>query len=86
MWNVTPVLLLVICFSVATIRRTMTILLPNDPDLRATLDAFQAVSQALSPVCFNAGKPLDARRLQKAAYHAVKGALSAQLTGLTRWP
>jgi IS605 OrfB family transposase len=62
------------------IQRTITILLPDDPDLRATLDAFQQVQQAVSPVCFHDGKPLGALALQRAVYHAVKGSVSAQMT------
>ena len=48
--------------------------------MRATLEAFRDVQQRLSPFGFNDGKPLGAFALQRAAYHAVKGALSAQMT------
>jgi hypothetical protein len=62
------------------IQRTVTVVLPDVPELRATLEAFREVQQRLSPICFNDGKPLGAFALQRAAYHAVKGALSAQMT------
>ena len=38
--------------------RTVTILLPADDDLRATVVAFQHVQQALSAPAYNSGKPL----------------------------
>lgn len=62
------------------IQRTITILLPDDVDIHATLDAFQQVSRALSEPCFNGGKPLGALALQRACYHTVKGTLNAQMT------
>jgi hypothetical protein len=62
------------------IQRTNTILLPDDTDLRATLDAFQRVQQALSPICFNDGKPLPALALYRTAYRGVAGTLSSQVT------
>lgn len=62
------------------IQRTVTILLPDDTALRDTLAAFHRVQQTLSPLCFNAGKPLGAFALQRAHYHAVKGVLNAQMT------
>jgi IS605 OrfB family transposase len=63
-----------------TIKRTIPILIEHDHDLRATLHAFQQVCNALSPVCWNSGKPFSARSLQKRAYHQVKGIVSAQMT------
>ena len=61
-------------------QRTVTILLPDDDDLRATVIAFQRVQHALSVPCFNDGEPLGALALQRACYHAVKGTLNAQMT------
>ena len=61
-------------------RRTITILIEDDPDLRATLDAFQSVQQALSPVCFHDGQPLCARELHEAAYYNVKDRVNSQMT------
>ena len=61
-------------------QRTITIVLPDDPDLRATLDAFQQVQQRVSPVAFNGGQPLKAVPLQRACYHQVKGVLNSQMT------
>ncbi len=61
-------------------QRTITILLPNDPDLRATLLAFQRVQQQVSPLCFNDGQPVRAVPLQRACYHQVKGTLNSQMT------
>ncbi len=61
-------------------QRTVTIRLPDDADLRATLAAFRDVQNALSADAFNGGQPLNAIRLQRAAYHRVKGTLSSQMT------
>jgi len=61
-------------------QRTFTILLPDDPDLQATLDAFQQVQHKVSPTAFNEGKPLKAVPLQRACYHQVKGILNSQMT------
>jgi putative transposase len=62
------------------IQRTVTILLPNDADLLATLDAFRAVQDSVSEAAFNDGKPLRAVELQRAVYQKVKGTLSSQMT------
>jgi putative transposase len=62
------------------VQRTLTIGLPEDADLRATLEAFQQVLQALSPIAFNQGQPLPALALQRVAYHRVKGTVNAQMT------
>jgi putative transposase len=62
------------------IKRTVTIVLPKDPDLLATVQAFQQVQQALSQPCYNRGKPLGAISLQRRCYDLVKGKLSAQMT------
>ena len=61
-------------------QRTISIVLPDDPDLRATLDAFQRVQRRVSPVAFNDGSPLRAVPLQRACYHEVKGTLNSQMT------
>ena len=62
------------------VQRTLTVILLDDADVRATLHAVNAVKQALSPVCFNDGTPLGALPLHQAAYEAVKGTVSSQLT------
>jgi putative transposase len=62
------------------IQRTITILLPDDADLRATLSAFCSVQNAVSEVAFNGGKPLRAVELQRVVYAGVKGTLSSQMT------
>ncbi|HEY7493296.1 MAG TPA: transposase [Candidatus Tectomicrobia bacterium] len=62
------------------IRRTITIIIAPDADLRATLDAFRQVCQTLSPVCYNNGNPLRPITLQRQCYHQVKGTLNAQMT------
>lgn len=62
------------------VQRTVTILIESDPDLGATLTACRDLKQALSPLCFNGGKPLGPIALQRAAYHAVKGRLNSQMT------
>jgi len=61
-------------------QRTITILLPDDADLHATLDAFQQVQSQVSPIAFNNGNPLKAVPLQRACYHEVKGRLNSQMT------
>jgi hypothetical protein len=67
------------------VQRTITILLPDDADLRATLAAFCAVQNAVSESAFNGGKPLRAVALQRVVYQQVKGTLSSRMT-LTALP
>ena len=62
------------------IQRTITILIEPDSDLKATLEAFRTVQQALSEPCFNQGTPLGALALHRACYHSLKGTLNAQMT------
>lgn len=62
------------------IQRTVTICLPDDADLRATLAAFRAVQNAVSTDAFNGGQPLNAIRLQRTVYDRVKGTLNSQMT------
>ena len=62
------------------VQRTLTVIFPDDADLRATLHAVNTVKQTLSPVCYNNGTPLGALPLQRAAYQTVKGTVSSQLT------
>ncbi len=61
-------------------KRTVEILIEHDADLTATLSAFQKVCNHLSPICWNNGKPKSRRALHDAAYHKVKGIVSAQMT------
>lgn len=62
------------------IQRTITITLADDPDLRATLAAFQGVQQRISVACYNSGVPLSALELQRRVYQEVKGTVSSQMT------
>jgi IS605 OrfB family transposase len=62
------------------IQRTVTILLPDDEDLRATLEVFCTVQNAVSETAFNGGSPLRAVELQRVVYKQVKGRLSSQMT------
>jgi IS605 OrfB family transposase len=62
------------------IKRSVTILLPNDADLRATVAAFHHVQQDLSESCFNEGRPLNALALHRAMYRRVVGPLNSQMT------
>lgn len=62
------------------IQRNITILLPDDSDLRATVAAFQYVEQKLTEPCYNHGKPLGALELQRAYYYQVSGVLNSQMT------
>lgn len=48
------------------IKRSVTILLPDDRDLRATVAAFQGVQQSLAEAAYNGGKPLSAIALHHA--------------------
>ncbi|MBE3561246.1 MAG: IS200/IS605 family element transposase accessory protein TnpB [Ktedonobacteraceae bacterium] len=61
-------------------QRTLTLLLPDDADIRCTRLSFQQVQQDLSAPCYNAGQPLGALSLQRQCYHQVKGTLNAQMT------
>jgi len=62
------------------IKRSMTILLPDDRDLRATVAAFQRVQQDLSETAYNDGEPLSAIALHHAMYARVAGTLNSQMT------
>lgn len=61
--------------------RSIPIVVEDDPDLRATLQAFTAVKNLASPYAFNEGKPvLNAIRLQRACYDQIKGRVNATMT------
>jgi hypothetical protein len=60
------------------IKRAVTILLPEDNDLRETVAAFQRVQQDLTAPCFNNGHPLSAIALHHAMYPQVAGTLTAR--------
>jgi IS605 OrfB family transposase len=62
------------------IQRTISITLPDDPDVRDTLHAFQRVQQQISDVAYNNGSPLSALALHRAVYDTVKGTLNSQMT------
>jgi IS605 OrfB family transposase len=62
------------------IKRSVTILLPADGDLRATVVVFQQVQQDLSETAYNQGKPLSALALHHAMYARVAGTLNSQMT------
>jgi putative transposase len=62
------------------VHRTITILIADDPDLRATLAGFQGIQQRISAACYNDGKPLSALALHRAVYANVKGTISSQMT------
>lgn len=62
------------------IKRSVTILLPNDSDLRATVVAFQRVQQELAEPCYNSGQSLSAIALHHAMYARVVGTLNSQMT------
>ncbi len=62
------------------ITRTITILLPADDDLRATVAAFQRVQQQLTTHCYHDGEPLGALTLHRACYRDVAGTLNSQIT------
>lgn len=61
-------------------RRALTILLPDNPDIRQTVLAFQQMQQELSAPCYNDGHPLGPLALQRQYYRQVKGTLNAQMT------
>jgi IS605 OrfB family transposase len=62
------------------IKRTVTILLPDDRDLRETVAAFQRVHQNLAEAAYNTGEPLSAIALHHAMYTHVVGILNTQMT------
>src|SRR5690348_1433992 len=62
------------------IKRSVTILLPDDSDLRATVAAFQRVQQELAEPCYNNGQSLSAIALHHAMYAQVIGTLNSQMT------
>src|SRR5689334_24774275 len=62
------------------VKRTVTILLPDDHDLRATVAAFQRVQRELSEPCYHDGQPLSAIALHHALYARVIGTLNSQMT------
>jgi IS605 OrfB family transposase len=62
------------------IKRSVTILLPDDRDLRATMADFQRVQQDLSETAYNDGEPLSAIALHHAMYARVAGTLNSQMT------
>lgn len=62
------------------IKRSVTLLLPADNDLRATVAAFQRVQQDLAEPAYNQGKPLSALALHHAMYRRVLGPLNSQMT------
>ncbi|HEY7094511.1 MAG TPA: transposase [Ktedonobacterales bacterium] len=62
------------------IKRSVTILLPDDDDLRATVVAFQRVQQNLSEAAYNQGMPLSAIALHRLMYTQVVGTLNSQMT------
>jgi IS605 OrfB family transposase len=62
------------------IKRSVTILLPDDSDLRATVVAFRHVQQDLSEPAYNQGQPLSAIALHHAMYVQVVGTLNSQMT------
>ncbi|HEV8192895.1 MAG TPA: hypothetical protein VGP82_15630 [Ktedonobacterales bacterium] len=59
----------------------MTILLPDDGDLRATVAAVQRVQQRLSEPAYHDGKPLSAIALHHAMYAQIYAQIYAQVTG-----
>jgi putative transposase len=62
------------------VKRAVTIRLPDDRDLRATVAAFQGVQQSLAEAAYNGGKPLSAISLHHAMYSQVAGTLNSQMT------
>jgi len=62
------------------VQKTLHVVIEPDQDLRETLNVFTGVCNQVSPTAYNSGKPLNALRLHKAEYPAVKGVLSSQLT------
>lgn len=62
------------------IKRSVTILLRDDCDLRATVAACQRVQQDLTETGCNDGRPLNALALHRAMYAGVVGPLHSQMT------
>ena len=61
-------------------KRSVTILLPADADLRAPLAAFERVQQELTAPWYHEGQPLRALALHHARSPAVAGTLKSQRT------
>lgn len=62
------------------IKRTITIVIEQDSDLRNTIAEFNKVQQRISPTCFNDAKPMSALSLHKECYKNVRGIINSQLT------
>lgn len=61
-------------------KRTIPIIIKNDPDLQKTVIEFTKIKNILSPSCFNNGHPLRSFELQNKTYHLIKGILNSQMT------
>jgi len=61
------------------IKRTIPIILETSPDISATVKEFNRYQRTISPIAFNAGKPLGAIELQRIVYHQIPTTLSSQL-------
>jgi hypothetical protein len=61
-------------------KRSVTMSLPDDSALRATVAAFQRVHRDLSEPCYNDGKPLSALALHYLMYRPVLRPLNSQMT------
>lgn len=62
------------------VKRSVTIVLPDDADLRATVAAFQRVQQEPTEPCYHDGQPLNALTLHHALYSSGAGTLNRQMT------
>ena len=61
------------------VQRSIPILIDADADLMALVSEFNRLQNAISPVCFNNGKPMRALELHKAVYHQVPSTLGSQM-------
>lgn len=61
-------------------QRVIPIKLNDDADLRATVESFRLVQQAVSKLAYEGGRPRSAVELHRLTYHRVKGQLKSQLT------
>lgn len=61
------------------VTRSLTLILPDDADLLATVRGFGQLRRDLSETAFNGGKPLNSVGLHMLSYQAVRGRLSSQM-------
>jgi putative transposase len=62
------------------VQRIITVLLPDDEDLRRTVSAFNRIQSSASASAHNDGRPLSALALHRIAYGDLSGSVNSQMT------